>query len=178
MAKILRKTRFLVVRSETSEWLLKASTRTRKYQKNSEGGLIGPHICLCRRWRRGENFVGSCYVKGRLIIFPCMHRSHSTTFVASLVLRLWPVSKGSILHRMVLGWPNLRCQRYVFVEASRFAIFPSHGLFFIVRLLSWCAFSAGLPPQWAWLIRGREPLCHLFLKCGCILCDPLRNIMI
>ena len=44
IARILGNTRFLVVRRATSRWLPEASIKTRKYQKEHEGGLMGPQM--------------------------------------------------------------------------------------------------------------------------------------
>ena len=97
--------------------------RARKYRNEPDGWLMGPQTSPWIQCSGGGSSVGSCHYDGRLIILLWMHASQGATLLASVVVRMWPAMKGSILRNIVVpGCPSLLCHIYERVVAVRYRL--------------------------------------------------------
>ena len=110
IANNLGNARFRVLSKETSACFPEASTKTKKYWKGPEGGMIGLHRSPWRCSRGGGSSLGSFHYEACRVNLPWVHALHLGVCSASRLECMYPSSSGIMRLSMVApGWPSLPC---------------------------------------------------------------------
>ena len=101
IARNLENARFRILSKETSTCLPEASTKTKKYWKGLEDGVMGPHRSPWSCSRGGGSSLGSFQCDTRRVNLPWAHALHLPVYSASCAQSVYPSSRKIMRLSMV-----------------------------------------------------------------------------